>query len=401
MKCNFVGGRYGFHRDRCVAALEKTDGDIGKSLEDLLTACFGLSGDCNENVAEGEGANGYSPLPRVEPDPDIMQAALFKRAEEKNALELIYEDMFTEKIPNSVWLMSLDLPELSEMLGKAAEAKKRLDELLPPVVDNTCRFYAKGNCRQGARCKFIHEKETPVKKKLTVPIPADEPHRPFELEVRFPPENIYPYELPLIAFSSASNSGLSVHANLCITALLHRKARLFLPQHDQVVFSLVGFLNESNSNEMVEVIRDGPLEFSLPEKKTFLPPPPAPPSVSIHVAALKTSMMPVSSSSKLPIDGCLIESLTSDPKDRQLVADIVANNAANDTTNDDSSSVGGESSSDADDAGEDDVAMRRQKYMMKKDSIQHWNLDLAHIRRLNHRLKRSFLRKRVCEIVKR
>ena len=134
---------YGFHKSHCVEALELTDGDVGMSLEVLLSQYFQLGLTFpfqSEDSCEDE---------KKVPLKDVLQ----QREEEKCALESIYDVAFEERIANRLWVLNLQLDYLLELYS-VSENQNRLPESREKVSSRKpqpefCRFVSQHKCGKG------------------------------------------------------------------------------------------------------------------------------------------------------------------------------------------------------------------------------------------------------------
>ncbi|KAH9519541.1 ATPdependent RNA helicase [Bulinus truncatus] len=234
--------RCGFSHELCEEALHICDGDVGAALEYLLNDLF----DNRLSVRDDATAD---------PAAELSQEILEAREEEKLALKSIYNDTFEERIPNQIWILNLELTELVKLLRERNETpvhkinKKGRESKI-------CPFYLKGSCRFKDKCRYSHV--MPVNEKqpnLSHPIYANlrslEEHKfPFSIEIRFPPGNIYPYEPPLVVFSSFLED-LSPHTCINITKFLMQQARIAAEDKLPCVFSLITALEETDQLQSI------------------------------------------------------------------------------------------------------------------------------------------------------
>ncbi|XP_069463895.1 putative ATP-dependent RNA helicase DHX57 isoform X2 [Ambystoma mexicanum] len=222
--------RYGFDRERCVSALKLCDCDVGKSLEHLLQLCL------SETYGERMRAPGTEKI--------SMAECLERRQEEVFVLQSICGDKFRERIQNRVWTIGLELNYLTAMLRKPSQRESAKEHARQNSKD-LCRFLLRGDCRFGARCKFRHDfpKETQP--------PKDDAHLSsqwqeeflYDLEIRFPVDNKYPFQAPLVAFHS-TNENLPLPCRLHIAEFLFDKALEMAERNEPMVYALMTYLED-------------------------------------------------------------------------------------------------------------------------------------------------------------
>ncbi|XP_066481425.1 putative ATP-dependent RNA helicase DHX57 [Tiliqua scincoides] len=241
--------RYGFDTERCQAELKSCNGNIGVSLEHLLLQCF------SEKFGE-----------RMQPMETAAQASsedcLEQRQEEAFALCSICGDKFVERIQNRVWTITLDLAYVTDALNKPKQGNGGSSNELKPALE-VCKHYLRGDCRFGARCKFRHE--TPCKQKA-LPSVREDAHLKldtpvYELEVRFPEDNKYPYQPPLVALYS-TNEKLPLACRLHIAEYLFEKALIASESNEPVIYALITCLD--NETEVMKLLSKTSHRYSTP-----------------------------------------------------------------------------------------------------------------------------------------
>ncbi|XP_031550267.1 putative ATP-dependent RNA helicase DHX57 isoform X2 [Actinia tenebrosa] len=242
----------GFEKNRCLNYLAKFKHDLGVALENLLRSCCEI-----ENIG----------LNNPEYDPQTFEEAKQQRSEEVIALKSIYEEIFSEAIPDRLW--TLKIPDM-QFLEKEFEPSKEVPrrEQKKPKKNktspkNVCKFFLKGNCRFGLKCKMRHvdieSEELPEDKHLIV----QEKEVLFYLEVRFPEGSLYPFEPPLVAFYNTSEV-IPPHVSLNITLRLSAEAKTLSESTVPIVFSLLSILEDRE--EMLQCVKMPLPEFSKPER---------------------------------------------------------------------------------------------------------------------------------------
>ena len=176
------------------------DGDVGKALEHLQTECFG-SPKNYLNITEMKLT-------------DIEQLAKEQRLEEKTTLEAIYDQsFFHEVITDRIWLFTIS----------------------PPYLSKYCRNHS-----------------------------VDRQPVSLNLEIRFPPGSLYPFEPPVVCVSLANNdadTGFPAYLCLNITRRLLDEARENCKHHSPSIFSLLSLLE--NESDMQDSLQSRPLPYSL------------------------------------------------------------------------------------------------------------------------------------------
>uniref|UniRef100_A0A3Q1FUL6 Putative ATP-dependent RNA helicase DHX57 n=1 Tax=Acanthochromis polyacanthus TaxID=80966 RepID=A0A3Q1FUL6_9TELE len=258
--------RYGFDRERSKQALESGGGDFGATLEQLLHQIF----------SERYGQKAVSPdnLAAVP-----MDECLNQRQEEALALAAIYGERFSERIANAVWTVTLDLSFLSNKSAK--NSKDSAGRTSGQSANNSaiCKFYLKGQgCRFGDKCKFRHELATKGKSgagssDLKGPSqPGFSSYSPpeYELEIRFPKGNRYPFQAPIVAFSTNDES-VGAAGRLSVTERLFGEALAAAKSSEPVVFTLITLCEDEDA--MKELLAVSHHKYSTPPPVVVVSPP--------------------------------------------------------------------------------------------------------------------------------
>nr|XP_040030186.1 putative ATP-dependent RNA helicase DHX57 [Gasterosteus aculeatus aculeatus]XP_040030187.1 putative ATP-dependent RNA helicase DHX57 [Gasterosteus aculeatus aculeatus] len=257
--------RYGFDRERGKKALQSGGGEFGVTLEQLLSQIF----------IERYGQKAVSP-DGLEVVP--MDECLSQRQEEALALTAIYGERFSERIANVVWTVTLDVSFLSDNAAKNGRQVGSRGGGAVSIRD-VCRFFLKGQgCRFGDKCKFKHQLPTKGSSRAGSP-DLDGPSRPgfssssppeYELEVRFPRGNRYPFQAPIVAFSTTDES-FGAAGRLSVTERLFGEALAAAKSNEPVVYTLITLCEDETI--MRELLAVSHHKFSTPPPVVVLPPP--------------------------------------------------------------------------------------------------------------------------------
>lgn len=224
--------------------------------------------------------------------PDGLQAApmdecLSQRQEEALALTAIYGERFTERIANTVWVVTLDLPFLAERAARDATRVLGRGGGGDVHIRDVCKFYLKGQgCRFGNKCKFKHQLPTKAKPGAGPPdtsgpsLPGISSFSPpeYELEIRFPKGNRYPFQAPIVAFSTTDES-VGAAGRLSVTERLFAEALAAAKSSEPVVYTLITVCEDEAA--MSELLAAGHHKYSAPPPVVAPPPPPPPSSLAI------------------------------------------------------------------------------------------------------------------------
>ncbi|XP_056434524.1 putative ATP-dependent RNA helicase DHX57 [Gadus chalcogrammus] len=283
--------RYGFDRERSRLALEANGGEFGATLERLLNQVF----------VERFGMKAVSPE-GLQGAP--MDECLSQREEEALALAAIYGERFEERIANSVWTVSLDLEFLADSLhrnnngnnldngGGGRSYGRRHGAPAPILLRDVCRFFLRGQaCRFGDKCKFKHQMPT---KGLRSGGGSPDPTGPsqagfssyappeYELMVRFPKGNRYPFQPPVVAFST-NDEAVSGAGRLAATERLFAEAAAAAKCGEPVVYTLITCLEDEGV--LVELLSAAHHKYSSPPPVLTPVLPPAPPPVTYSASS--------------------------------------------------------------------------------------------------------------------
>uniref|UniRef100_A0A8D3BDG0 Putative ATP-dependent RNA helicase DHX57 n=1 Tax=Scophthalmus maximus TaxID=52904 RepID=A0A8D3BDG0_SCOMX len=258
--------RYGFDRERSKQALECRGGEFGATLEQLLHQIF--SERYGQKAVSPDGLEGVP-----------MDECLSQRQEEALALAAIYGERFSERIANSVWTVTLDLPFLSDNNSKNRAVVGSRGGGGSVNMRNVCSFYLKGKgCRFGDKCKFKHQ--LPSKGRsgagspdLTGPsMPGFSSYSPpeYEIEIRFCKGNRYPFQAPIVAFSTNDES-VGAAGRLSVTERLFEEALAAAKSSEPVVYTLITLCEDEAA--MKELLAVSHHKYSAPPPVVLVPPP--------------------------------------------------------------------------------------------------------------------------------
>ncbi|KAJ0176215.1 hypothetical protein K1T71_008389 [Dendrolimus kikuchii] len=242
--------KYNFHKPHCAEALEMAAENVQKALEILFYKYFKVD-------------------PEIKPDnPPPISELIEMRNDEKAVLESIYDTSFRVK-DNNVWNMKLNLDYLTKMYeNKNIEAPKKkvnINYSNKTKPKEVCKLFLKGPCRFGAKCKFLHE----VKVEDEVEKCVEETKKiAYELEIWFPENSLYPFEIPLLFFKTETSTNVIPELTfLRITARLIDEAKILAQDGIPSIYSLVELLN--NEEDILNFIQFDTRTFPEPSDCLF------------------------------------------------------------------------------------------------------------------------------------
>lgn len=208
-----------------------------------------------------------------------MDECLSQRQEEALALAAIYGDRFSERIANSVWTVTLDLSFLADNAKKNGERSGGRGGAGAVNMRDVCKFYMKGQgCRFGEKCKFKHQLPTTGRPgagspDLTGPSqPGFSSFSPpeYELQIRFPKGNRYPFQAPLVAFNTTDET-VGAAGRLSVTERLFGEALAAAKSSEPVVYTLITICEDEDT--MRELLAVSHHKYSTPPPVVVVPPP--------------------------------------------------------------------------------------------------------------------------------
>lgn len=208
-----------------------------------------------------------------------MDECLSQRQEEALALTAIYGERFSERIANAVWTVSLDVSFLSDSAAKDRGWVGSQNWESSVNTRGICKFYLKDQgCRFGVKCKFKHQ--LPSKGKSGVGfLDVEGPSQPgfssysppeYELDIRFPTGNRYPFQAPIVAFST-NNESVGAAGRLSVTERLFGKALAAAKSGEPVVYTLITLCEDDAI--MKELLAVSHHKYSTPPPVVVVPPP--------------------------------------------------------------------------------------------------------------------------------
>ncbi|KAM9328553.1 putative ATP-dependent RNA helicase DHX57 [Pholidichthys leucotaenia] len=241
--------RYGFDREWSKQALESGGGEFEATLERILKQVF-----CERYGQKTLNSDNTEGVP--------MDECLSQRQEEALALTTIYGERFSERIANAVWTITLDLLFLSENVASIGRKVGGRNVRGASDTRDICRFYMKAQgCRYGEKCKFRHELPM-IDSSLACSSDLKGPSQPgissysppeYELEVRFPKGNRYPFQPPIVAFTTNDES-VGAAGRLSVTERLYGEALVAARNGKPVVNTLITLCeDEATMKELLSV----------------------------------------------------------------------------------------------------------------------------------------------------
>lgn len=249
---------YKFHKPHCVDVFDKSAENITKSLECLFYKYYKI---------DPSG---------VPPDLPPLNELIEMRNDEKMVLESIYEKDFQAKEEN-LWSITIKLDYLNNHYGKKCEVKGKENinynnrfNNYKTKKKNICNYYIKGPCRFGDKCRYIHERPQDVKetKQLDHLSGSNGDVTQFELEIRFPEDTTYPFQIPLLFFKPLGDVGtIPDDIYFKVTARLVKEAKNLAEMGTPCIYSLVQLL--SNEDDIVNFINNFKGKFPEPWENLF------------------------------------------------------------------------------------------------------------------------------------
>ncbi|KAI8035148.1 putative ATP-dependent RNA helicase DHX57 [Drosophila gunungcola] len=239
---------YGFQAVHCLEAYEHCAGDTEAALLLLYRRYMRIPDEGEEE--------------QLTLEPPSEQELLDMRAEEKEALESIYDQgTYEEREANRVWNLKFRIDHLlahspsevrkareAVLAAAAAAAQAALDK--KKKAPQRCRnFDRDGTCKFGPKCRFAHLPPLPTESDTPKKDTVDENDNElwFHVEVRFPPGSRYPYEAPFIYLKTTCHD-IPHELRLRYARHLYREARAICRDGIPCVYSICDLLQ---SNEQL------------------------------------------------------------------------------------------------------------------------------------------------------
>ncbi|XP_016978666.1 putative ATP-dependent RNA helicase DHX57 [Drosophila rhopaloa] len=235
---------YGFQAVHCLEAYEHCSGDTEAALLLLYRR--------------------YMRIPEEEQltlEPPSEQELLDMRADEKEALESIYDQAYEEREANRVWNLKFRIDHL--LAHSPSEVRKAREAVLAAAAaavqaaldkkkkaPQRCRnFDRDGTCKFGPKCRFAHLHALPTESDTPKKDSVDENDNElwFHVEVRFPPGSRYPYEAPFVYLKTTCHD-IPHELRLRYARHLYREAREICRDGIPCVYSICDLLQ---SNEQL------------------------------------------------------------------------------------------------------------------------------------------------------
>ncbi|KAG8005681.1 DExH-box ATP-dependent RNA helicase DExH1 [Nibea albiflora] len=232
-------------------------------------------------------------------------------------------------------------------------------------------------CRFGDKCKFKHQLPTKGRSgagspDLTGPSqPGISSYSPpeYELEIRFPKGNRYPFQAPIVAFSTTDES-VGAAGRLSVTERLFGEALAAAKSSEPVVYTLITVCeDETTMNELLAVSHH---KYSTPPPVVVIPPP------SLAIAKSKSVRSNASEESR----SSSTSSRRTAPPNNQRPTDLKETAEA-------------EELDERDEEDEDEVVpVESESYVnLRKKMVNKHNLKIDNLLQENNKLRREFQRK--------
>lgn len=251
---------YGFDKAHCIEALDHCKGETDDALELLYKRYFPdtFQSKSTENSLEHN-------------ENEIVEM----RSDELAALQSIYDgDVIEEKEQNKVWLLKFKIDHLL-IYSESAQKKQAQNQLEikkkqmygkggSKEIAKCRNFVTTGKCKYGVRCKFSHDIE-PDRGTIDPNLDTNW----FYLEFRFPKDNSYPFQAPIVSLKTTCPD---IEKMLClrITRRCLEEAKALAADGMPSVYMIADLLQ--NEEEISSFLRNDRYVFPDPKNSLFYEP---------------------------------------------------------------------------------------------------------------------------------
>ncbi|XP_075232793.1 putative ATP-dependent RNA helicase DHX57 [Lycorma delicatula] len=275
--------KYGFHKSHCSEALDVTSGDVGAAYELLMSKYFDIVLPSNNDIYDDNSLTDCTTNKKGLTNTLTQEEIIDERQLELESLKSIYLDSCEERISNQLWVIHLKLPYLIERYLNRTSKKLNLfninansdcdsdnknnsDHLLSSTQQSSkskdvCKYFLKGNCRFGDRCRHLHPVSNSDKSKYSSSKDAEkEELYNCDIEIRFPVGCRYPYQdAALVSFYSVKSilpSEVCLRLTKHLLQLMNKNVEIDSP----CIYTLVDFM-ENYTEDVLQVAESKECSF--------------------------------------------------------------------------------------------------------------------------------------------